>query len=85
MREYTGLENRGERPDPDKRNALSKWIYIEFDRYMRDARVYISHEMFTGVPCGPTLAMVDPRCLGYYTPERKERMYVEQSRQNQST
>lgn len=62
----TGIETRGVRPDPEKRNALSKWIYIELDRYWRDARVYIAHEILTGVPCGPTLAMVDPSCLGYH-------------------
>lgn len=58
------LEQRGYRPGPHERGPVAAFIHRDLDRKVRQ-RMHIEmsfdfHMMWWGVPCGPTLSMVNP-------------------------
>lgn len=61
------LETRGTRPEPHSRGPVARYIYTDLDRRYRKRLHWeepmIFHELWWGVPCGPTLSMVNPPVL----------------------
>lgn len=57
----TPIYERGERPTPPARGHAAAYIWRNLDWTMRMARPYFYHEIFWGVPCGPTLSMLPGR------------------------
>lgn len=55
-----GLETRGVRAKASDRDPVAAYVWRLFERRMRLVAPCLSHEIFWGVPCGPTLSMVHP-------------------------
>lgn len=72
-----GLEGRGKIADPATRGTVARLIYESLDREYRYRLPTLGHQMIWGVPCGPTLSMVNPPMLqGISTRSRVERVPV---------
>lgn len=59
-------------PWPDEFPGLVAAYVDRLERRLREAyeiqAAFDAHEWFYGVPCGPTLSMIDPTKLGYVGP-----------------